>query len=515
MTHIRQLPLWKILAPALILILLLLFPSSAAAHGGGEREPASLAGPLAIGLLIFGLAVIAAVGMILYSRRTEPPPSEKSSQFEKLTGPRGYVGKMRLFSRNARLYMIHVVGMDVIYGTWEVIFNLYLLEIGFNITFIGTRIIARSLASAAAAIPAGIISDKIGRKISFLAGDGIGAVMALVSISTANPTLILSAAVISGVFGALHNVAEPAFMAENSENYERVHLFSVSGGTRTAAAIIGASLAGLVPLTLASAENSSLVEIYRLVVYLGIVGWFASLIPAIMLKRTSLPLQTSVSKRTGLFANIEHPQIIWRLTAPEVILGFGAGFAIPLMNVFFHQSINSPEVEIGATFAAGQAFLVVATFLAPIIAVRLGKIKSIAFTRAASIPFILLLALSTDIGSEIGSVFSLAAFAYIARITMMNMASPVRSAFGMEILSPQERGTQVGIQLALASLVSGVATFLGARMMDAGDFQTPFFLMAFFYSISSFLFWRFFKGHEEELIQEVPISKPKVVRGGE
>ena len=98
---------------------------------------------------------------------------------------------------------------------------------------------------------------------------------------------------------------------------------------------------------------------------------------------------------------------------------------------------------------------------------------------------------------------------------MMNMASPVRSAFGMEILSPQERGTQVGIQLALASLVSGVATFLGARMMDAGDFRTPFFLMAIFYSISSFLFWRFFKGREEELIQEVPISKPKVVRGGD
>ena len=515
MSKYRRQRFWKVLAPFLILIFLILFPSPAAAHGGGEREPASFAGPLAIGLLAFGILVIAVVGIILFSRKTEIRPGEKSSQFENLTGLSGYIAKIRLFSRNARLYMIHVVGMDVIYGTWEVIFNLYLLEIGFDIVFIGTRILIRSLASAAAAIPAGIISDRIGRKISFLAGDGLGAIMALVSISTANPTLILSAAIISGVFGALHNVAEPAFMAENSENYERVHLFSVSGGTRTAAAIIGAALAGLVPLTLAGTAETSLVEIYRLVVYLGIGGWFASLIPAIMLQRTSLPSQASVPKRKGLFANIEHPEIIWRLTAPEVILGFGAGFAIPLMNVFFHQGIDSPEVEIGATFAAGQAFLVVGTFLAPVLAFRMGKVKSVVLTRAASIPFILLLALSSDIGSQIGSVFSLAAFAYVARITMMNMASPVRDAFGMEILSPQERGTQVGIQLALASVVSGVATFFGARMMEAGDFQTPFFLMAIFYSISSLMFWRFFTGREEELSLEPLLTKPKAVPGAD
>jgi MFS family permease len=121
--------------------------------------------------------------------------------------------------------------------------------------------------------------------------------------------------------------------------------------------------------------------------------------------------------------------------------------------------------------------------------------------------------LSPNIGSEIGSVFSLAAFAYVARITMMNMASPVRSAFSMEILSPQERGTQVGIQLALTSVVSGTATFFGARMMEAGDFQTPFYLMAIFYSISSFLFWHFFAGREEELLLDPPISKPNAVPG--
>ncbi|MFQ5933838.1 MAG: hypothetical protein ACE5KI_04275, partial [Dehalococcoidia bacterium] len=66
-----------------------------------------------------------------------------------------YIAKIGLFSRNARLYLLHIVGMDVIHGAWEVLFNLYLLEIGFNIAFIGLRILIAQGASAMASIPAG------------------------------------------------------------------------------------------------------------------------------------------------------------------------------------------------------------------------------------------------------------------------------------------------------------------------------------------------------------------------
>ena len=197
---------------------------------------------------------------------------------------------------------------------------------------------------------------------------------------------------------------------------------------------------------------------------------------------------------------MKHPERIWKLTAPDVLIGFGAGFALPLMNVFFKQGLGSVEVEIGATFAAGQAFLVVGSFLAPLVAVRLGKVRSVVFTQLASVPFILLIAFSPDVGGAVGSVFTVAGLAYIARITLMNMAAPVRSAFGMEILDPAERGTQVGIQLALSSALSGAASYAGARLMDAGDFRTPFFLMAGCYLIANVLFWQFFAGREEQLV---------------
>src|SRR6476620_4290029 len=163
-----------------------------------------------------------------------------------------YWQKIRHFSRNANLYLLHVIGMDTIYGTWGVVFNLYLLAIGFDAAFIGTRLLITGITGAIASIPAGIISDRIGRKASFILGDGMGAVVALVNIMTLNPTILLLTPVISGIFGNLHGVSEPAFMAENSKRAERVHLFSVASGLRTTAAMVGALLIVPFPLMLAA-----------------------------------------------------------------------------------------------------------------------------------------------------------------------------------------------------------------------------------------------------------------------
>jgi len=449
--------------------------------------------------MAFGIIVIAGVSIVLFTGRRDGPAAS-SEVFAGLSGFKGYIGKMQLFSRNARLFMVHVVGMDVIYGTWAVLFNLYLLAVGFDITFIGLRILVGSIASAIASIPAGIISDRIGRKLSFILGDGIGAVMSLIAISTTNETLLIATAAIGGLFGALHGVAEPAFMAENSEDYERVHLFSVSGGTRTAAAIIGSALAGLVPVIFTASGGGDVVGLYRAVAYFGIGGWFASLIPAVLLKQVAEPADPGTEPK-GLFANVKNPGLIWRLTAPEVLIGLGAGFALPLMNVFFRTGVDSHEVEIGAVFAAGEAFLVVASFLAPLVAARFGKVRSVVVTRALAIPFILILALSPELGSTIFPVLSIAGLAYIGRITFQNMAGPVRSAFAMELLDEKERGTQVGIQQAFSVALSGIASYFGASLMSAGDFQMPFYLMAVCYFGAVLLFWRFF-GNREVLAQQ-------------
>jgi MFS family permease len=488
---------------ALLLFLLSLFalPSMVFAHGEGGGEAVALAGSLSWGFMAFGILVISVVGIILFTKKA----SEQSAEaFAAQQGLGGYITRMRMFSSNARLYMIHVVGMDVIHGTWEVVFNLYLLAIGFDVSFIGLRILIRAISAGVMYIPAGLISDRIGRKMSFILGDGMGAIMSLIAISTGNPILILGTAAIGGVFGSLHGVSEAAFMAENSEDYERIHLFSVADGTRTAAAIIGSVLAGLVPLLLANGDTETLVNMYRLVAYLGIVIWFTSLIPALLLKQGTLEKNKVPLTLRTMFSNVKNPDLILKLSLPAAIIGFGAGFTLPLMNVYFHEGLGTTEIEIGVIFAAGQALLVVASFLAPFIAIRLGKVRAIVLTQLVSVPFIVLLGYVAELSDVVGSFVVVAVIAYVARITTMDVSGPIREAFGMELLDPSERGTQVGIQRALAAGLFGLAGFFGGQMMDAGDFRTPFFIMAALNLCSVTLFWMFF-GRQKKAVLDVEL----------
>ncbi len=422
------------------------------------------------------------------------------------TGLAGYIQKIKLFSYNARLYLLHVIGMDMIHGTWEVIFNLYLLAAGFGVDFIGLRILIAGISRSVAAIPMGWLSDRIGRKAGFILGDGMGAAIALVQIMTVNPTLLLIAPAIGSFFSALHHVTEPAFMAENSEKRERVHLFSVSDSLRTFSAMAGSLVAGFLPLWIAQTFGFNTLDAYRTATFIGISWWFLSLVPAVLLRsyqqtETKLEKQKQPSNSKGILAlwkNIKNPILLAKFVTVDACIALGAGFVVPLFNVFFKEGVHAHESEIGLTFATGSAFLAVAALLSPFVVERLGKVRSVFYTRLLSVPFIWVMGFAPGAGNELGalSVLSVAGLAYVARTMFMNMSSPAYSALSMEALDPKERATFIGTSAAASGLLTGLGGLIGSRLMSMGDFQTPFFIMGALYLLSTWLYWIFFRDFE-------------------
>ncbi len=412
-----------------------------------------------------------------------------------------YLGKIRQFSHNAKLYVVHVFGMDFIYGTWEVLFNLYLLAIGFNASFIGLRLIIAGTAGALAALPAGIISDRIGRKASFITGDGGNAAFSLVEITSISPIVLLVTPVFRSIFGTLHGVTEPPFMAENSKPLERVHLFSVASGVRTLAATAGALAVAAFPILNATVAEK--IFYYRVAVSIGIIGWFLSLIPALLLRELVKKKDAREKGPPVSFRNLQSRRTVSRLLVADGLISLGAGFALPFLNVYFKQGLNTNEVYIGTTFAIGSLCLALASFTAPFASGRLGKVRAVFTTRTLSVPFILLLGY-TALRPGLAGVALLASFAYVARTTFMNMSGPISQAFSMELLLPGERATFVGLDSATGQILSGWASLLGGLMIAGGNFGTPFLIMAVFYLSSNLLFLRFFRkaravGLESEL----------------
>ncbi|PXY70903.1 MAG: hypothetical protein CXX83_01695 [Methanobacteriota archaeon] len=412
-----------------------------------------------------------------------------------------YFGKIRSFGWNARMYLLHIFGMDVIHGAWEVLFNLYLLAIGFPISFIGLRLAVLGIASALASVPAGRLADKLDRKWGFIIGDGGGAICSVVLIMSTDATTILAFSAIAACFGSLHHVTEVPFMAENSEPKERIHLFSVGTGFRTLAAMFGALIAGYLPLMLVG-DGMSTIDAYRLAVHVGIGGWFLSLIPAILLRRNPIieeddevtsDSSSSGGSKKGLFSAIKTPQTVFRFVMISAVLSLGAGFVLRLANVFFLHDAHASEHQIGTVFAAGSLFLAIGAFLAPFVVAKLGEVAAIYWTRFIAIPFILLIGFAPELATP-ETVVSLAGLAWVLRTTLFNMSNPVMDSFSMGQLQPSERATYVGISSMFSSALAAVGAYLGASMMEAGDFRTPFVVMAVTYLISTYLFLRWFRG---------------------
>jgi MFS family permease len=416
-----------------------------------------------------------------------------------VTEPLGYLDALRRFSRNAKLYLAHIVGMDVIHGTWEVIFNLYLLEVGFSIQFIGLRLVVMGVARVIAAVPAGWLSDRVGRKWGFIIGDGGGAVMALVQIMSVVPVVLLVAPAIRAAFSALHHVTESPFMAENSEPEERIHLFSVGSGMRTLAAMTGALVAGFAPGWLAEMLDVSRTSAFRWATMLGIVGWFLSLIPAVMLRpytsREVAEAMREAPPRPGLFGGVRSPGTIRRFLVVTGLIALGGGFTLRLANVFFQEGVSASEGVIGVTFAAGSLFLATAAFMAPLVEARLGKVRSVVLSRLAAIPFIVVIGLAPGLATPT-AVISLAGTAFVLRTMLFNMSGPIYEAFSMELLHPGERATFTGLETLLAGGLAAVGGWFGASLMNDGDFGAPWLIMAVLYLASVAAFWVYFRDHD-------------------
>ena len=414
-----------------------------------------------------------------------------------------YISKTRKFSRNANLYVIHVIGMDMIHGSFDVLFNLYLLAIGFDIRFIGLRLLIGFIARAVTAIPAGLLSDRIGRKASFILGDGIGAVIGVIAISTRNEALLLMLPAIGALFGNLHHTSEAAFMAENSKPEERVHLFAVSGSLRTFSAMSGALIAGLIPVLFI--DSIGKVDAYRYATYAGLGLWFLSLIPALMLRsheaeerpEEQFKSNASANKPRGirnLFSGISHPRRIVYFVITSAFAAVAFAIVAPLFNVVLQEGdVHADEGEIGGMFAIAQLSLAVVTLATPLLAARMLRVDAIAITRLAAIPFILGIGLLPLIFQEGGTLLLLVSLSYIGRVGFLRMASPLDDSFNMDVLDAKERATNTGLEIAVGSGFSAIAILVGSRLLDGGDFTTPFLIMAGFSAISTLIYWRVFR----------------------
>ncbi len=398
---------------------------------------------------------------------------------------RTYGERLAAFHPNARLYLLNAVISGASMGVFRLLFNFYVLSLGFDQALLGNLITTSSLTALIMALPMGYLADRLGRKTSLITGGSLVATAVVIMVLFPSPAMFISMNIFMGLAQSLSGVTMGPFLMENSSEKERVYLFSFVSGFTMLAGSVGNWIGGYLPTWMGAAQNvaATSTRAYAASLLVIAVGAFLGLLPLLFMRMPHIP-----AAERSAFAPIAYfkkkPALLGKLILPMMVTSIGAGLVMPFMNVFFRQVHHQPDPVIGSLFAWGSLAMGVGIILAPPLADRMGKIQLVVITQGLSIPFLFLLGFSPW--------FGLSAMAYYIRLALMNMSGPVYQTFVMERVDQNARAT-------VASLVSMASNFgwalsptISGMIQVKYGFGPAFIGTIVLYILSVYFYWVFF-----------------------
>jgi MFS family permease len=404
---------------------------------------------------------------------------------------RNYAARIRAFRPNARLYLLSVVITGAAMGVFRLLFNFYVLSLGFDEALLGRLITISSLTALLAALPMGYLADIFGRKSSLVLSGLLVSLSVFAMVLWPDQGVFYAMNVVSGIAQSLAAVTMAPFLMENSGDEERTYLFSISAGLQMAMASVGNWIGGYLPTWVSGlrevSPTSSTAYAGALLVIAILAG--AGVIPLLFLRTRQLD-KSERSVFAPLSYAYRNPGRLSKLILPMLLTSIGAGLIMPFMNVFFRVVHSQPDPVIGALFAWGSLAMGVGLLIAPPLADRMGKIQLVVVSQGLSIPFLIILGYSPW--------FWMSAAAYYVRLALMNMSGPVYQTFVMEQVETSARAT-------VASLVSmswnfgwAFSPMISGWLQVNYGFGLPYLGTILLYTVSVFLYWYFFLHHQPE-----------------
>jgi MFS family permease len=308
------------------------------------------------------------------------------------------------------------------------------------------------------------------------------------------PDVLILGEVIGGVGVSLTWIAFSPFLSEHSSAYERTHLFGATQSLNIISGFIGSTVAGVLPLwfALVLALPIDSAPTFQLALFSWIIPLVIAIIPLLFIrKQNQIPEQNNTvgDAPSGDMLPEKEPKgnlsIVIGFALVYVILGIGAGFIVPFLNVFFWDFYNLPTPFVGLIQGLGSASVALGTFLAPILSSRIGKVRAIIVVQTLSLPFLVTLAVFVDP--------FIASASYILRQVFMTAAIPIDGALQMEIVPRSWRTPMSAVITAVFNAALAISVQITGQLYDLGLYLLPFWFTLICYSIGTAMYAFFYK----------------------
>lgn len=436
---------------------------------------------------------------------------------------REYVDQVRGAGQRARLYLAGIFLVGLGQSIFSLLLNLYLRTLGFSDSGIGQILSKLSLGAAVAAIPVAFVLRSAGARLVLIGGAALLAFVYVLQTTITLPELLLLVSFLSGMVATVFRLSiAPVAMREGTEA-SRPFLFSAAFTVSFLSAILGSAVGGWLPHLFRLVTTNDM-HALRWSLYVASACVLLAVVPFHSMRRiratgTQESVRDTLRDRFGperIAREVERglnvtwgyvrevAELDWilnfKLVLPSLLIGLGAGLIIPFLNLYFRDRFSLSEAQIGILFGVMQACMVVGNLFGPAVSRRLGLVKGVVVTQLASVPFMMLLALSHS--------FPVVAFAFCLRSGLMNMNQPLTSHFAMEVVRERDHAITNSLLSLSWFLAWSVSADIGGAMIEREGYTSPLLIAAGLYIAASVLYWYFFRNVEEGRVPRGEVEIP-------
>lgn len=378
----------------------------------------------------------------------------------------------------------------------NVVFAIYLDHLGYSPVTIGVVFTVAYLSGALLTAVWGYLSDRYGRRKILMLLALLTIVSNAIYIFFSSLTFIFLAVIVANVGaggsggggsgGGPFNPVEEALLAEKCRAENRNQIYALNFCAGSIMGSLGALVSG-VPQYLQESWGWSAVTSYKPLFGLTIAFSILLLFVYGSISEAHQPrkVEKKISKATGAF--------VTKMSALAVVDNFGAGMAGALVPYWFYLRFGVELKSLGVIFFASY-FLAALSFLsAPVLARRIGVVKTMAFSHALASLIYLALPLAPMLG--------LAAALLVIRSFFAYMDNPLRASFTMAMVQSSERGSAAGVTSLARIVPFGISPTISTYLMQSVSLTLPLFIgggLQLMNDVAFYLMFRHVRPPEEQ-----------------
>ena len=391
------------------------------------------------------------------------------------------------FVRNFWIYWAASLLLSLGLMTFFLVYNLYLLDLGFQEGFIGRVTASMTLGSLAATLVSSFLLDRLGLNRAIQACAVLMALSLGSRASAEHPSVLLLLAFLNGIALGIWMVAAPPFLAQNTSQATRSLAFSLNyGGSIATGALAGIFVRESVTWIpyLVQAEVSG-----RLLHQWLLHASAALVLPASLLLfclNITAP-GSSVASPAGSSLRIPSGTLsfLFRLLPVIVFWSFFTGGFAPFFNVFFHQKYQQSLHAIGSIFSLSQVCQVLAVLTMPLAVRKLGRFSALFSMQLAASLALLMLVFANQVHYA-GAI-------YLTYLSFQAMCEPALEQFIMDSVPVGTRNFMSSWRYAILFTVHAFASVVAGTLIERHGYVPLLLMLAASGTSAALSFYFFFR----------------------